>query len=55
MDYIVSAPGHNLLVTSAMSKSDSRRIALETFGVEKLPKGTQIETYSDATLERFWK
>ena len=44
-DYMVSAPGHNLMITLAMSRADARRIARENFGVRKLPKGTVIERY----------
>jgi hypothetical protein len=47
-DYMISAPGHHLLITSAKSTADARRIARESFGVLKLPKGTHIEVYTES-------
>jgi hypothetical protein len=47
-DYMITAPGHHLMITRAMSDKDARRIARENFGVLKLPKGTHIEVYTES-------
>jgi len=44
-DWMVTAPGQHILVTAADNARDARRIARETYGVEKLPKGTHVERY----------
>ena len=47
-DYMIAAPGHNIMITLAMNKADARRIARESFGVLKLPKGTSITVYTES-------
>ena len=50
MDYIISAPGYGIVITSASGVADARRIAREMLAVRKLPKGTEVERY----IEEDW-
>jgi len=53
-DYIVSAPGHNLVILEAGSVSEARSIGRELLGVSKLPKHTVVKSYSDQDYETSW-
>ncbi len=53
-DYIVSAPGHNLVILEAGSVKDARSIGRELLGVAKLPKETLVTRYTESGYTTAW-
>jgi hypothetical protein len=48
MDYIIIAPGENVTIISASDMRDARRLACQSFGKTRLPKGTIVKLYNDS-------
>ena len=53
-DYIVTAPGQSLLIVAADNVREARTSARQSYNVGKLPKGTQIEEYTEDRFARAW-
>jgi len=53
-DYLVSAPGHNLVILEAGSTAEARRTGRELLGVAKLPKGTVVRPYTNSGYKEDW-
>ena len=48
MDYIIIAPGENILVMVASSVREARSLACASFGRTRLPKGTIVKRYFES-------
>lgn len=48
MDYIVIAPGENLLIIVAGSVREARSLACANLGRTRLPKGTVVKRYIES-------
>lgn len=53
-DYIVTAPGQSLIIVTADNVRQARTSARQAYNVGKLPKGTQVEEYTEARLAMAW-
>jgi hypothetical protein len=47
-DFLVTAPGQNVTIIRARDLRDARRIACQSFGLSRLPKGTIVKVYTES-------
>ena len=54
MDYLVAAPGENLVIVSADNVKSARASAREVLGFQKLPKETEVIVFTESNYDRMW-